>query len=163
MMRTTAKENWLKRDRGLWLRPVEAARLVSRNPEDGFAGFRRMSLALICISLLAIAAEGQAESLPMSADLAAAQTPATPMASLASLLLVPSLDPNDRPPTTDEYLAAAIEQGSQPGLERKNPFRKRSIDLFRSEHDVEILRQDMRLRFRVRPKSRETMSVELRF
>jgi hypothetical protein len=68
-----------------------------------------------------------------------------------------------REPTTDEALAAAVALGPSRDLEPKNPFRKRSNDLFRTERNVEIGNKQMLLRVRLRPQSRETMSVELRF
>jgi len=68
-----------------------------------------------------------------------------------------------RAPTTDEVLAAAVARGSNPALEPKKPFRKRSADLFRTERPVEIGDAQMVLRLRLRAKSREAMSVELHF
>jgi len=85
-----------------------------------------------------------------------------PSEDLSVLLSVPGLLPT-RVQETDASLANAAEAGTNPALKKKNPFRKRSVDLFRTERDIEILRQEMQLRFRVRPKTRETMSVELRF
>lgn len=114
---------------------------------------RRLTLALIGILVaLGLALPGTAVSQELAAP-----------ASLASLLLVPDADGAHRSQTTDETLAAAVAQGNEPGLEPKNPFRKKSFDLFRTEHDIEIMRQEMRVRFRLRPKKRETMSVELKF
>ena len=83
--------------------------------------------------------------------------------ALEDLLVVPAFGLGRGPLTTDEALAAAVRVGNEPGLEKKNPFRKRSFDLFRTEHDVEIWRQAMRVRFRLRPKTKEMMSVELKY
>ena len=68
-----------------------------------------------------------------------------------------------KPQTTDEVLAAALANGSNPDLERPNPFRKRSRDLLRLERPVSIGDADMLLRLRLRAKASEAMSVELRF
>ena len=82
--------------------------------------------------------------------------------SLELLLEVPGLVPT-RVEETDASLATAARAGTNPELRKESAFRKRSVDLFHTERDIEILRQEMQLRFRVRPKTRETMSVELRF
>ena len=68
-----------------------------------------------------------------------------------------------RPKTTDEVLAVAVARGPTPELEPKKPFRKRSIDLFRTERRVEIGNSEMLVRLRLRAKIRKAMSVELRF
>jgi len=65
--------------------------------------------------------------------------------------------------TTDSDLAYAVTLGNDPDLEKRNPFRKHNFDLFRSEHPVVVGRSEMVVRFRVRAKSKNTMSVELRF
>ena len=83
---------------------------------------------------------------------------------LQRLLSVPSTHAlrNDSR-TTDEEIAAAVRLGNGDRFVRPSGFRKRNIDLFRSEHPVEIANQEMLLRLRLRAKKRETMSVELRF
>ena len=63
----------------------------------------------------------------------------------------------------DEAIAAAIRSGARDRPTRLSGFRQRNVDLFRSEHPVEIGEQEMLLRLRLRARSRETMSVELRF
>lgn len=83
--------------------------------------------------------------------------------ALEDLLVVPAFGLGAGPLTTDQTIAAAVRSGNEPGLEKKNPFRKRSFDLFRTEHDVEIWRQAMRVRFRLRPKTKEMMSVEVKY
>jgi len=65
--------------------------------------------------------------------------------------------------TTDELLAAAVALGTNPDLEPRNPFRKRSRDLFRTERPVSIGNADMLVRLRLRAKARRAMSVEVRF
>ncbi len=64
---------------------------------------------------------------------------------------------------TDEAIAAAVARGNDKKLERPKPFRKKSNDLFRSQRAVQIGDEEMLLRLRVRPKTRNAMSVELRF
>ncbi|HEB89714.1 MAG TPA: hypothetical protein ENI85_09100 [Deltaproteobacteria bacterium] len=68
-----------------------------------------------------------------------------------------------RPRTPDEVLTVAVARGPNPELEPKKPFRKRSLDLFRTERRVEIGQSEMLVRLRLRAKQREAMSVELRF
>lgn len=65
--------------------------------------------------------------------------------------------------TTDEILAATLAGGSNPDLERPNPFRKRSRDLFRTERPVSIGDADMVLRLRLRARINRAVAVELRF
>ena len=87
-----------------------------------------------------------------------------PNPALAALLAIRS-HPVEAPTslTTDEALAIAVAQGNNPDLERKNPFRKRSRDLFRTERPVTIGNADMLLRLRLRAKLRRAMSFEVRF
>ena len=68
-----------------------------------------------------------------------------------------------RAATTDEILAAAVAEGPTPDLEPLNPFRKRNLDLFRTEREIEIGDQQMLLRLRLRAKARRAMSIELHF
>ncbi len=65
--------------------------------------------------------------------------------------------------TTDADLVYAVGLGNDPDLEKRNPFRKHNFDLFRTERPLVIGQQEMLLRFRVRAKSKNTMSIELRF
>ena len=83
--------------------------------------------------------------------------------SLDALLAVPTTRYVHFRESTDEALAAAVRNGNDPGLERPNPFRKRKIDLFRSEHPLVIGENEMLLRLRLRAKMSEAVSVELRF
>ncbi len=83
---------------------------------------------------------------------------------LAELLVLRARGGSEfRPQTADEVLTVAVARGPTPELEPKKPFRKRSLDLFRTERRVEIGNSEMLVRLRLRAKRRETMSVELRF
>lgn len=85
-------------------------------------------------------------------------------AALAELLIVRGSGVGSwKPQTTDEVLAAAVANGTNPDLEPRNPFRRRSRDLFRTERPVSIGNADMLLRLRLRAKTRKAVSVELRF
>jgi hypothetical protein len=64
---------------------------------------------------------------------------------------------------TDASIAAAVARGNDKKLERPNPFRKKSSDLFRSQRQIQIGDEEMVMRLRVRPKTRNAMSVEFRF
>lgn len=69
-----------------------------------------------------------------------------------------------RPLTTDEALAVAVAGGTNPDLKPRNPFRKRSSDLFKTKfRQVTILRAEMLMRLRLRAKARKAISVEVRF
>ena len=100
-----------------------------------------------------------------TADMESARRAAPePSASLEQLLALPSV--SARPPawsSPDASIAAAVEAGPRPDLEPRKPFRKRDLDLFQTERPVEIGHSEMLLRLRLRARSRETMSVELRF
>ena len=65
--------------------------------------------------------------------------------------------------TTDSDLAYAVTLGNDPDLEKRNPFRKHNFDLFRTEYPLLVGKSEMLLRFRVRAKSKNTMSLELKF
>lgn len=88
---------------------------------------------------------------------------AVPVGGLEALLVLRAAPQAARVADVDATIAAAVAEGSRPDLEKKTAFRKKKIDLFTTERQVEILRNDMLLRLRLRAKSRETMSVELRF
>jgi hypothetical protein len=69
-----------------------------------------------------------------------------------------------RPPTTDEALAVAVSHGTNPDLKPRNPFRKRSSDLFKTNfRQVKIGRAEMLMRLRLRAKASKAISVEVRF
>jgi hypothetical protein len=66
--------------------------------------------------------------------------------------------------TTDEALAVAVSHGTNPDLKSRNPFRKRSSDLFKTNfRQIKIGRAEMLMRLRLRAKASEAISVELRF
>jgi hypothetical protein len=68
------------------------------------------------------------------------------------------------PLTTDEALAVAVSHGTNRDLKRRNPFRKRSSDLFKTKfRQVTILRTEMKMRLRLRAKASKAISVEVRF
>ena len=84
--------------------------------------------------------------------------------TLERLLAVPAHhDVRSEAERTDEFLAVVIEQSLPASLARPSAFRKRNLDLFRTEREIEVGRQEMLVRLRLRAKSRETMSVEFRF
>ena len=84
--------------------------------------------------------------------------------NLDELLLVPPVrDTRTAAERCDASLAEAVAQGTGQVPVKHSGFRKRNIDLFRAERPVEIGEQEMLLRVRLRPKTRETMSLELRF
>lgn len=83
---------------------------------------------------------------------------------LGALLVVRGADPGaGRPATTDELIARAVARGSSPELEPRNPFRKRSRDLFQTERPVSIGDQELLMKLRLRAKASEAVSVEFRF
>jgi hypothetical protein len=63
----------------------------------------------------------------------------------------------------DESIAAMVERGTNADLIRRSNFRKKSMDLFRTDGVVEIARREMLVRLRVRAKARRAMSVEVKF
>ncbi len=100
------------------------------------------------------------DSLAVAADSGAVER----RQSLEGLLLLPGGGAFDsRQETTDEALAAAVVLGNDPALERRKPFRKRNLDLFRTERPIVIGQNEMVLRLRLRAKTRKAMSIELHF
>lgn len=100
------------------------------------------------------------------ADSALTRQAPTPALSrtLDELLIVPrKADRRSDAQRADDLIAAAVGLGSNSDLVRPSAFRKRKLDLLRLERRVEIGAQEMLLKLRLRAKSRETMSVELRF
>jgi len=125
-----------------------------------------LGLALLLMPIAAKADPGAAEA-PPAAMMSGADPvpPSSPSPrSLETLLVVPHHhDHRSDAEIADAEIAAAVERGTNPDLTKKSAFRKRNLDLFRTEREVEIGEQEMLLRLRLRAKSRETMSVELRF
>lgn len=82
---------------------------------------------------------------------------------LDDLLVVPELGLAWTAESDNQALAAAVALGNDPDLKPRRPFRKRNLDLFRTERPVTIGRTEMVLRLRLRPSTKRAMSVELRF
>ncbi len=93
-----------------------------------------------------------------------ARTPERRLRALDTLLAVHA-DPNPIATAreTDASIAAAVARGNDKRLERPKPFRKKSNDLFRSQREVQLGDEEVVVRLRVRPKTRNAMSVEVRF
>ena len=87
------------------------------------------------------------------------------VAALEELLFMSNFGASSwRPTTVDEALAIAVANGSGPVIERPNPFRKRSSDIFKSKfRPVTIGRAKMLMRVRLRAKMRKAISLEVRF
>jgi hypothetical protein len=120
-------------------------------------------LGFALVGLLTLPGIGSAEP-AISPPSVSAAPPAAPAHPLEDLIEIPR-DSARRSGAqlTDDTIAAAVEAGTNPDLQRRSGFRKRSNDLFRTEREVEIGNQEMLLRLRLRAKSREAVSVELRF
>ena len=91
-----------------------------------------------------------------------------PVATVLSIDAAPPLEellvlPSSESPREVGSGADRVGPGTGPPAARVSGFRKRSTDLFRTDRAVEIGQREMLLRLRLRAKSRETMSVELRF
>jgi hypothetical protein len=84
--------------------------------------------------------------------------------NLVALLAIRSSDNGSSiEKTPDESLTDAIALGPRPESEPKNPFRKRTLDLFGTVHPVSIGNADLLVRFRVRGNMSELMSFDVRF
>lgn len=134
---------------------------------------------LVCSSQECLAEPGESLSVPPEQSLAALAStidvadavPARPRRSprrepeIDALLAVrgTSASVSARELATDAAIADAVERGNPRELERKKPFRKKSTDLFRSEREIQIGDEEMLVRLRLRAKTRNAMSVELRF
>ena len=123
-------------------------------------------LLLSCLPLAAHSEPAVAPASPLPN--VSAPPPSIRIVSLESLTSLSSLRDAEAPDTSpaaaaDRGIAEAVEAGSDPSLELPDPFRKRDFDLIRGERDVEIGGREMELRWRVRPKTKETISLELRF
>lgn len=142
------------------------ARPASISATPFFASTMSWLLAVLLLGL-AMPFAAAADSVPralIGEQLALSDSPReSALRPLDALLAVPESDYVWHGDRTDEDLAFAVTLGNDPALEKRNPFRKRSIDLFRAERPVVIKQREMLLRLRVRAKSRETMSVELKF
>ena len=105
-----------------------------------------------------------AEPAHIDSSIALSGGPSAPrVRPLGDLLYLPDTEFIWYGDATDDDLAVAVALGNDPDLERRNPFRKHSFDLFRTERPVVIGRKEMVVKFRVRAKLREAMEVELKF
>ncbi len=143
---------------------------------NGLAAATLVAL-LVCVPHGALAEPGSSipampdESLAVHAspiDVAEIVPPrprSTPRREIDALLAVRRAQPgvHAREQATDEAIASAVERGNPRELERRKPFRKKSSDLFRSEREIQIGDEEMLVRLRLRAKTRNAMSVELRF
>jgi hypothetical protein len=82
---------------------------------------------------------------------------------LDALLAVRGGGAGSRAKQTDAAIAAAVARGELKGLKKKDPFRKQSNDLFRTQRALQVGNQEMVVRLRLRAKKRDAMAVELRF
>ena len=159
---------------GVVTRPAAHAADLLRAPLVWGLGAGLLGLTIL-VSLAILTASGRASAEPAvppvpqiaSAPAAIAAVGAVPQpafTSLDTLLAIPGLSAfRSDAQVADESIAAAVERGTNPDLEKLSAFRKRSNDLFRAERPVEIGEQEMLLRLRLRAKARRAMSVELRF
>ena len=124
-----------------------------------------LAVALLAASVLTSAASADPQTIAVEAEtVPPAAAPAPVVRDLDRLLSVPSTHAHRAEArSADEAIAAAVRLGSADRIVRPSGFRKRNADLFRSEHPVEFARQEMLLRLRLRAKTRNAMSVELRF
>ncbi len=84
--------------------------------------------------------------------------------NLAALLAIRSSGNGSSKRTTPgAALADAIDLGPTGEVEPENPFLNRKMELFRAVHPVSIGNSDLLVRFRVRAKLRETMSLDFLF
>lgn len=137
-------------------------------------------LLLLCSSREGLAQTGSAGGgvARGSATMALVASPATdaaelPMAIDGSMIRrVRELDAllavRGRPSTitaqqTDAAIAAAVAKGQAKELEKKSGFRKKNDDLLRTQRAVQLGHREMLVRLRLRAKTRDAMSVELRF
>ena len=119
--------------------------------------------ALILVLLLALPAFADPAQLVLAQVLAEENPIAFQLHPLDDLLVVPDETYPWERESTDDALAAAVSLGNDPGLERRNPFRKRSTDLFRTQRWVTVGQRDMLVRLRLRAKARKAVSVEVKF
>ena len=125
---------------------------------------------LVIASILALAGPAAADPAspdpgrdPILANAARLLSPEGPR-SLEALLSVPPVrDERTAAERTDVDLVEAVAPRNESLRVSTTGFKRRSIDLFRAERPVEVGQQDMLLRLRLRARSRETMSVELRY
>jgi len=115
------------------------------------------------VTLLASASTSMSTALVVDAPSARLSTKVRQLREIESLLAVRGGLPPVTARQTDAAIVAAAEKGSDKSLERPQAFRKKSNDLFRTQRQVQIGDQEMQVRLRLRAKSRNAVSVELRF
>ena len=162
-MRRSAAGTRAERTRSARIAVADRDESVSNWPLLAATALGVFGLVLLLMPMVAKADPAAAEAPPAAMMSGADPIPTPSMRSLETLLVVPRRhDHRSRAEIADAEIAAAVERGTNPELAKKNAFRKRNLDLFRTEREVEIGEQEMLLRLRLRAKSRETMSVELR-
>ena len=146
------------------------AEATTRSADLGWLGLTALTASTIFLMALFLSRPALAEPVSIgfgsnpepSVAVQVAEAPS--FETLERLLAVPAHhDVRSEAERTDELLAVVIEQGLPASLARPSAFRQRNLDLFRTEREIEIGRQEMLVRLRLRAKSRETMSVEFRF
>jgi hypothetical protein len=115
------------------------------------------------VTLLASASTSMSTALVVEAPSARLSTKVRRLREIEALLAVRGGLAPVTARETDAANVAAAELGSDKTLERPQAFRKKNTDLFRTQRQVEIGDQEMQVRLRLRAKSRNAVSVELRF
>ncbi len=128
--------------------------------ESGSAGGSMRGEA---VTLLASATTSMSTALVVEAPSARLTTKVRRLRELETLLAVRGGLAPVSARETDAAIVAATARGNDKALERPKAFRKKSTDLFRTQRQVQIGNQEMQVRLRLRAKSRNAVSVELRF
>jgi hypothetical protein len=115
------------------------------------------------VTLLASASTSMSTALMVEAPSAPLTTKVRRLRELEALLAVRGGLAPVTASETDAAIVAATARGNDASLERPQPFRKKNTDLFRTQRAVHFADQDMQVRLRLRAKSRNAVSVELRF
>lgn len=144
---------------------------TNRSADLGWLGLTALTASTVFLMALFLSRATLAEPASIGFDsnpepsVAVEVAEAPSFETLQRLLAVPAANHFVRSEAerTDEFLAVVIEQSLPASLARPSAFRKRNLDLFRTEREIEVGRQEMLVRLRLRAKSRETMSVEFRF
>jgi hypothetical protein len=115
------------------------------------------------VTLLASTTNSMSTALVAEAPSARLSTKVRRLREIEALLAVRGGLAPVTPRETDAANVAAAERGHDKALERPKAFRKKNTDLFRTQREVQIGDQEMQVRLRLRAKSRNAVSVELRF
>lgn len=115
------------------------------------------------VTLLASASTSMSTALVVEAPSARLSTKVRRLREIEALLAVRGGLAPVTARETDAANIAAAEHGHDKTLERPQAFRKKSTDLFRTQRQLQIGDQEMQVRLRLRAKSRNAVSVELRF